>query len=567
MNHRPAFLVPNFRHARLLPATLAGLREFQLPIVIVDDGSGASDRAVLEKLANESDTFVLYLEQNGGKGHAVKAGLRWLYQQGYSHAFQIDADGQHDQSVVPSFLQMSAQHPEAVICGAPQYDDSAPKSRLYGRMITNFWVTIETWSRQIKDAMCGFRVYPLEATEHILTSARIGDRMDFDIEFLVRLYWLGVDLKWLPIRVEYPADGISHFKGLRDNALISWMHTKLFFHMLWRWPSFVWRRMSPRPKHWSAQKERGSVLGIQILFTLYRWFGRRVFRWCLYPVMAYYVTFGHAGREASLTFLRRVAQKDPQFHPRVPGRRQVFKHFMQFGEAILDKISAWRGEVQYQDIHFGTEMDVWDVVNKGKGALLIGSHLGNLEMVRALATTSQYDKITGVFFTEHSQKFSEYLKQQNPDVAKRMVEVSALGIDTAMILQERIDNGELLVIVGDRTPVHSQGRVEWVEFLGKPAPFPQGPFVLASLLQCPVYLFFCLREQGQVNVYVEPFAERIGANRRERAKSVSEAVRRYVARLEYYTLKAPYQWFNFFPFWALPPSPKIQNDTSHSANE
>ena len=558
MSFRPAFLIPNYRHGRMLPQTIAGLRAFNLPILIVDDGSGEQDAAVLAMLAEQANTEVIYLPQNGGKGHAVKAGLRALYQQGYSHAFQIDADGQHDQSVVPAFLRAAETHPAQIICGAPQYDDKAPKSRLYGRQITNFWVAVETWSRKISDAMCGFRVYPLQATEAVLSQHRLGDRMDFDIEMLVHLYWLGCDMSFLPIQVDYPEAGISHFKALRDNLLISWAHTRLFFGMLWRTPHLLARLFSRNDAHWSAQKERGSMFGIKLLFTMYKLFGRGFFRLCLYPVMAYYVTFNRAGREASLDFLERVARIDDSQVPKQPGRRQVFKHFMQFGEAVLDKISAWRGELSYQSIRFRTELTMQQVVSKGQGALLIGSHLGNLEVVRALATKTYFDKITGVFFTEHAQKFSEYLKQQNPEVAKRMVEVSDMGVDTAMRLQERIDQGELLVIVGDRTPVHSKGRVEWVDFLGSPAPFPQGPFILASVLQCPVYLFFCWREGEDINVFVEPFAERIGSNRRERAKAVSEAIKRYASRLEHYALKAPYQWFNFFHFWgqAERPSPK-----------
>ncbi|OSM49757.1 acyltransferase, partial [Aeromonas salmonicida subsp. salmonicida] len=152
---------------------------------------------------------------------------------GFSHALQVDADGQHDLADIPALLAEAHRDPEALISGRPVYDDSVPKGRLYGRYITHVWVWIETLSFTIKDSMCGFRVYPLAASCALLEQVALGRRMDFDTEVMVRLHWAGVAVRFVPTRVIYPADGSSHFQLWRDNRDISWMHTRLVCRLLW----------------------------------------------------------------------------------------------------------------------------------------------------------------------------------------------------------------------------------------------------------------------------------------------------------------------------------------------
>jgi hypothetical protein len=174
----------------------------------------------------------------------VKDGLRAAAAGGYSHALQVDADGQHDAEAIPRLLASAEAAPEALVGGVPRFDASVPASRLYGRRLTNFWIRVNTLSGAIADGMCGLRVYPLAKTLAALDRAGMGDRMDFDPEILVRLAWAGVPMRFLPVAVHYPEGGVSHFRLGRDNALISWMHTRLFFGMLLRLPVLVWRRAS-----------------------------------------------------------------------------------------------------------------------------------------------------------------------------------------------------------------------------------------------------------------------------------------------------------------------------------
>lgn len=243
MKMHPAALVPVFNHPHRLADVVAGLRRLGLPVVLVDDGSEPGTAAVIDGLRDEH-VLVERLPENRGKGAAVIAGLRVARARGWTHAVQVDADGQHDLDAIPALLQAAHEEPHALVSGAPVYDASIPKSRLHGRRITHFWTAIETLSMDIRDAMCGFRVYPVEETLAIADSEHVGARMDFDTEIMVRLSWRGVPIVSVPTRVTYPADGVSHFRMLTDNVFISLMHARLLLGMLWRSPLIVGRRIA-----------------------------------------------------------------------------------------------------------------------------------------------------------------------------------------------------------------------------------------------------------------------------------------------------------------------------------
>ncbi|MFC4160461.1 glycosyltransferase family 2 protein [Chitinimonas lacunae] len=238
-------VIPVYNHGEAVGAVVAAVRSHGLPCVLVDDGSAADCAAVLDRLAaaDPDGVRLVRLPLNQGKGGAMMAGLRRALALGFSHALQIDADGQHDTRDIPQFLALSRQQPERLICGCPVYDDSVPRGRLYGRYATHVWVWINTLSLAIRDSMCGFRVYPLAPTVALFDSVRIGRRMDFDVEVLVRLYWRGMKIVNQPTKVHYPSDGVSHFKVWRDNLLISRMHARLFGGMLLRLPRLLWRKV------------------------------------------------------------------------------------------------------------------------------------------------------------------------------------------------------------------------------------------------------------------------------------------------------------------------------------
>ena len=248
MSIRACVIIPVYNHADGIGPTLDAVLPSGLPVLLVDDGSEPRCAEMLALLSERHSNQVQLLSrpENGGKGAAMADGFRAALTAGYSHALQIDADGQHDAGDIPAFIKAAEAASDAVICGVPRYDDSVPRARLYGRYVTHVWVWINTLSLQIRDSMCGFRLYPLPATVAVLNEEHVGARMQFDTEIIVRLFWRGVAVVNLPTAVRYPVDGVSHFAMWQDNVRISAMHARLFFTMLWRLPRLLWRRWRPQ---------------------------------------------------------------------------------------------------------------------------------------------------------------------------------------------------------------------------------------------------------------------------------------------------------------------------------
>lgn len=490
------------------------------------------------------------------------AGLRAAQALGYTHALQIDADGQHDASDIPRFLAAMHDTPDTLILGRPVYDDSVPKARLYGRYVTHVWVWIETLSLDIRDSMCGFRLYPLAPVCALIDAVRIGPRMDFDIEVLVRLHWRGLRVRTIPTRVIYSGDGVSHFHVWRDNARISAMHARLVMEMIPRAPVLIARKLRGRSDKtrsksmsWWSAPERGSALGIAVLAWCCRVLGVRFAGLLLHPVVAYFVLTSSAARRASARYFTHLADASPSADTPHPGWASAYRHVLSFARSGLDKLAGWSGQMPLNAIEI-EDREVYDeIVTSGKGALVLGSHLGNLEMTRALAARDARSRVTAVVHTEHAQRFNAMLAHASSEFRERMLEIGSVGPDTAIALKSRIDAGEILVIVGDRVPVGEHGRTVEASFLGESALFAQGPYVLAHLLGCPVYVFVCVREGGRHRLYLERFAERIVLPRQKREACIAQHAQRYAERLEHYCRKAPYQWFNFFDFWQRPTRP------------
>ena len=243
MVYKSCIVIPVYNHHQFIERTLKRIMPYGDRVFLIDDGSIEKCQFLLEDLSKRNPAlYLIRLPCNQGKGAAVIAGLEEAFKQGFTHALQIDADGQHDHSDIPKFIEYSREHPKNIISGQPIYDSSMPKNRFYGRYITHFWVWVETLSFEIKDSMCGFRVYPLDPIISLLKDTTLGQRMDFDTEILVRLYWRGVPTHFIKTRIVYPLDGISHFNYLTDNWRIIKLHTRLFFGMLKRLPYLIRRK-------------------------------------------------------------------------------------------------------------------------------------------------------------------------------------------------------------------------------------------------------------------------------------------------------------------------------------
>jgi predicted LPLAT superfamily acyltransferase len=535
-------VVPSYNHVAAIGAVIDRLRAADLPVFVIDDGSAPAAAEALAALhAPGSGVVVHRLAPNQGKGAAVMAGFALAVAAGFSHAVQVDADGQHDLDALPVLLRAARAQPDAFITGRPVFDNSIPRGRRIGRWITHVWVWIETLSFQVRDSMCGFRIYPLEATAAVLRGVRSGQRMDFDPEIVVRLVWAGIPVIAMPVRVIYPPDNPSNFDPWRDNLRISWMHTRLVALMLPRLP-FLLARRARGGRHWAELSERGAIWGLRITIAVYRTLGRRSCLTILAPVVAFFFATGRQQRHASREFLKMVLGRRPTV-------AEQFRHFFGFAERTLDVFIGWAGGIPAEAIRPGNVTDLELMRDDPRGALLIASHHGNAEVSRAVLDKATRDRLTVLVHTRHAVKFNEMLRSLCSEAATNLLEVTEIGPETAVILQERVARGEWVVIAGDRTPVGGHGRVSRVPFLGRPASFPQGPWILAALLACPVRLLFCSRTGEGWTLSIEPFADRVVLPRGGREAALAGYAARYAEWLEFQVRQDPFQWYNFFDFW------------------
>lgn len=235
-------IIPVYNHPLKIDGIIRSLTDLNYHCIVLDDGSDDTCQRILESLEKNSKVSLYRWNENRGKGAVVCDGLKIAHEKGFSHALQIDADGQHHLSDVEHLVNAANNFPKTVISALRPYAEM-PKSRRTGRRITDTWVRIHTLSNTIQDSMCGFRIYPLNSTMDLLDKTTVGRRMDFDTEIIVKLYWDGADVKHVPIRIRYDDDMPSHFKLISDNWRISLMHTKLFLCMLPKIPKLLKRHI------------------------------------------------------------------------------------------------------------------------------------------------------------------------------------------------------------------------------------------------------------------------------------------------------------------------------------
>jgi len=325
---------------------------------------------------------------------------------------------------------------------------------------------------------------------------------------------------------------------------------------------------------WFQEREAGSRVLLRFMLFLYRSIGRPLCGVLLYPIAAYFLLVKPAARAASLEYLGRV-------RPEVMGWRRwwwSYRHFLEFARTLVAKVDAWTGAIPFSQVEWIGKDAIRAHTNRGQGVLVLGAHLGNVEVMRALADGLPGLRVTALMLTAANPNFSQVLAEVNPEAQLRVIQTAAVSPDLIVQLQECLERGELVSFLADRVTPGSSHRTVGVPFFGEEAWFPEGPFVLAALLGCPVFLLFCLRTgPNRWRVVCEPFAAPLVLPRRDRSAETRAVVARFASRLEHYCREVPLQWFNFFSVWAQPdeaggarprrPAPRTPAPDPHSAGD
>jgi predicted LPLAT superfamily acyltransferase len=298
---------------------------------------------------------------------------------------------------------------------------------------------------------------------------------------------------------------------------------------------------------WYERSERGSALGMRITVACYRAFGRGLALGLLPFIVGYFWATDASARRSSRAYLARLGLP--------AGARQSFRHFFEFGLSILDRVGIWLGDERRfaLELHGGEHLD--RVRELGRGAVVIGSHLGNLDALRLLALRDSPIPVNLLMYTRHAARinavFAELGALGPPGARVRVIEVARDGFEHVLEALKCVERGEVVAVLADRVPPSEARRLARAEFLGAPAAFPQGPFLLAALLACPVLTMFALRGgANHYEIHVEWLADRIVLPRAARGRAVAEWCQRFADRLAFHCARAPYQWFNFHDFWS-----------------
>jgi predicted LPLAT superfamily acyltransferase len=300
--------------------------------------------------------------------------------------------------------------------------------------------------------------------------------------------------------------------------------------------------------HWASINESSFVAGMRLLFWVCRVFGRWPFRIILYPVLTWYVLAKPAARRASATYLAHVRA----FTPVPAGLFGVLRHFGAFAESILDKMLLWGGLFDTSKVTMHGLAPMLRMLEEKQGAVIVCSHLGNTDLCRVLSHAQKDLRLTVLVHTRHARAFNDMLAAIDPRSQMNLLQVTDMNAATAMLLAEKVAQGEFIVIAGDRIPVSPDPRVAVVPFLGEAAAFPVGPYVLAGVLQCPLSMMFSVHGKDGYEIHFEQLSAAVRLPRKGRDDALSQLAAAYADRLQYHALRSPLEWFNFYDFWHLP---------------
>jgi predicted LPLAT superfamily acyltransferase len=302
-------------------------------------------------------------------------------------------------------------------------------------------------------------------------------------------------------------------------------------------------------KHWSHINEVSVVWGMKTLYFFYPILGRNFVRVFLYPTIFWYLIVHKIARDSSREYLIKLAAFSKQTSPS-PSLFNVFRHFFEFAECILDKVLIWGGKLDSLKYEFNGASVFDEILKEGRGAIVLVSHLGNLDLCRAISNAYKGVKVTVLVHTAHAKKFNQMLSDINQQSALNIIEVSEFTMAVAIELSERVEHGELIAIAGDRVPLSGHGFVK-VDFLGVKANFPIGPYMLGRVLKCPLVSLTSFKKNGKYILTSDLIHDGHEVSKSEFQDYLIKASKKFSSILEDACLIAPFQWFNFFPFWGL----------------
>jgi predicted LPLAT superfamily acyltransferase len=310
--------------------------------------------------------------------------------------------------------------------------------------------------------------------------------------------------------------------------------------------------VAPRTGSWMSVRERGSILGMRFVVSCYRLLGRRFCQWLILPVVLYFFLTDRRGRRASLRYLRRLYARPggAEALGRVPTRWHSFLHYRECGLNILERVGFWLGREGDFSIEVRTDREFSRLGEEGRGAIILGAHLGSFDALRVLARRARM-VVNVVMFTEHARMINSVFQALDRDASLRVIQLDPGSINSVFAIKACIERGEFVALLADRVGIGDEKRTGPVEFLGDRVIFPHGPFFLASLLKCPLIFMVALRMgDGRYEAFAERFAEKVIVHGPEDLDALAGD---YAQRLERYCLMAPYQWFNFYDYWSDDP--------------
>ena len=296
-------------------------------------------------------------------------------------------------------------------------------------------------------------------------------------------------------------------------------------------------------------KEAGAITGMRVMVWIHANLGRSVFNVVLIPVISYFFLRQGNARRASMDYLSRVESNYPGIFSGRSLTWLSFRHFLAFGHAMLDKYLVCMHAPADIAMDAEEEKQLYEVAVSGQGCLVIGSHFGNLEYSRSIANRHPGLVINVLMYDQHAENFNALIRKSEPDSRMNLIQVTDLDFELALQLREKVQRGEWVIIAGDRVPVGEDKRVCKAVFFGEKASFPVGPYVLASLLHCPVYLLHCFRVEDNYQLAIEFFKDSIQLPGRDKQQAYEKAAQEFAGALERQVVRNPLQWFNFYYFW------------------